>query len=363
MSRKAISSIAPTMSSVPITGKILYRPVREVTWPAMIDATMIPPTSGSMRKPASVGVAPRTICRNCGSSAMPPNIPTPITMPGDARQAEDAVAEQPQRQQRVVAVGALGQHEQHETDDADDVADDRAGGVPAPLAALLGHDQQRHERHDERERARPVDAVRARDVRDVEHAGHDDQRDDPDRDVHEEDPAPPVDARDARLAGQHAADHRAEHARGAEHREEVALVPGPLPGRDDVAEDRQGQRHQATGAEALHARGTPPARTSTGERAQHRADDEDRDRGQEERLAAVDVGQLAVERGGDRAGDEERRGGPGLQAQPVEVVGDGADRGGDDRLVERGEEHPEHQPDQDRQHLAVAQLAGRRRRW
>ena len=53
--------------------------MREVSWPERIDATMIPPTSGSIMKPASMGVAPCTICRNCGSSAMPPNIAIPMS--------------------------------------------------------------------------------------------------------------------------------------------------------------------------------------------------------------------------------------------------------------------------------------------
>ena len=44
---------------------------------------------------------------------------------------------------------------------------------------------------------------------------------------------------------------RAEHAGGAEHREEVALVPGPLPRRHDVADDREREREQAAGADAL----------------------------------------------------------------------------------------------------------------
>ena len=81
------------------------------------------------------------------------------------------------------------------------------------------------------------------------------------------------------------------------------------------------------------------------------------DREQEERLAAVDVGQLAVQRGRDRRGDEERGGRPGLQREAVEVVGDGPDRGGDDGLVERGEEHAHHQADEDGQDLPVGEAA------
>ena len=42
---------------------------------------MIPATSGSMRKPLSIGDAPRTICRNCGSTAIPPNMAIPTITP------------------------------------------------------------------------------------------------------------------------------------------------------------------------------------------------------------------------------------------------------------------------------------------
>ena len=52
-------------------------------------------------------------------------------------------------------------------------------------------------------------------------------------------------------AGEEAADDRAEHARRAEDGQEVALVPGALPGRHDVADDRQREREQAAGADAL----------------------------------------------------------------------------------------------------------------
>ena len=64
------------------------------------------------------------------------------------------------------------------------------------------------------------------------------------------------------LAGEEAADDRAEHARGAEDGQEVALVPGALARRDDVADDRQRQREQAAGAEALEGAERRPACTS-----------------------------------------------------------------------------------------------------
>jgi len=50
----------------------------------------------------------------------------------------------------------------------------------------------------------------------------------------------------------------------------------------------------------------------------------------------------------------------------VQVIGDRPDRRRDDRLVERGEEHPEDQADQDGHDLPVSETArldrGRRRR-
>ena len=41
---------------------------------------MMPNTSGSICRPATVGLEPWTTCRYCGSSRMPPNMPTPSTM-------------------------------------------------------------------------------------------------------------------------------------------------------------------------------------------------------------------------------------------------------------------------------------------
>ena len=85
----------------------------------------------------------------------------------------------------------------------------------------------------------------------------------------------PVMPRIVVLAGEEAADDRAEHARRAEHGQEVALVLGALPRRDDVADDRQRQREQAAGAEALDRAERGELVHRVGEAAQQRADDED----------------------------------------------------------------------------------------
>ena len=96
-----------------------------------------------------------------------------------------------------------------------------------------------------------------------------------------------------------------------------------------------------------------------GERAEHRADREDRDGEEEELLAPVDVAELAVERRRDRGGDEVCRRDPGLAGEVVEVVGDDTHGARDDRLVERSEEHPHHEADEDGDDLLVGEHRSR----
>jgi hypothetical protein len=96
-----------------------------------------------------------------------------------------------------------------------------------------------------------------------------DERDDPDRHVDQEDPAPAGDAEDRVLAGEEAADDRAQDRGRAEDGEEVALVLGALSGRNDVADDREGEGEQATGPEALDRAEEGELLHRVGERAQH----------------------------------------------------------------------------------------------
>ena len=58
--------------------------------------------------------------------------------------------------------------ERDETETADDVRRHRATGAPAPLAALLGHREQRDQGHHEGDGSPPVDADQARSVAEVE---------------------------------------------------------------------------------------------------------------------------------------------------------------------------------------------------
>ena len=272
--------------------------------------------------------------------------------------AEGTAAEQPQRQQRLVAVRPLGQDEGDDADEADDVADDGARAGPAPVPALLGDDQDRDQPDDERESTREVDPVLAAGVRQVQRADDEQERRQPDRHVDEEDPAPAGDAEDRVGAGEETAEHRAEDARGAEDGQEVALVLGALARRHDVTDDRQRQGEQASGADALEgACGGELVHRVCGA-GEQRADDEDADREDEERPAAVDVAQLAVQGCHDRRGDEVGGRRPGLDAQAVEVVRNRADRRRDDRLVQRCQEHARHEAGEDDDDLPVRE--GRR---
>ena len=148
------------MKIEPTTGKILYRPVREVTWPDSSEAAIIPPTSGRMSSPALVGEAPLTICRYSGIEAMPPNIPMPMivawaeptakTLPRNSRSGSSASSP---------ISASIADEGQPARSTPSDVADEGAARGPAPCAALLGDDQQRHETGGQCRRAAPVDAV------------------------------------------------------------------------------------------------------------------------------------------------------------------------------------------------------------
>ena len=50
------------MPTPPMIGKILYRPVRVITWPATTETTIIPSIIGSSSRPLLVADAPCTVC-------------------------------------------------------------------------------------------------------------------------------------------------------------------------------------------------------------------------------------------------------------------------------------------------------------
>ena len=180
----------------------------------------------------------------------------------------------------------------------------------------------------------------------------DDQRDDPDRDVDVEDPVP------AQVLGQPAADERAGDERDAEHGPEEALVLAALLRGEQVADDRERDREQRACADALDASEQDQHAHVLTEAGQRGADQEDDDADHVDRLAAVEVGQLAPERDADRAGEQVDGDRPDVVVVATQLGHDGRQGRADDGLVERAQEQPEHDREEDLQLLAVRQAEG-----
>ncbi len=178
----------------------------------------------------------------------------------------------------------------------------------------------------------------------------DHQRREAERDVDVEDPAP------ARVRGEEAADQRPGDAGDPEDAAEEADVLAALAGRDDVADRGLGAHHQPAAAEPLDRAERDQLLMSCGGAAERRTDEEEHQRDLEHALAPVEVAELAVERGDDR--DRQQVGGddPREVVEAAEVADDRRQRGRDDRLVERRQQHHQHQRADDRVEAAAADL-------
>ncbi len=121
-----------------------------------------------------------------------------------------------------------------------------SGGAPGVLGTGPGGEQDDAGDADREEgRPGPVDLVGYPLDRDVQHGGHNEQGHDTERHVDVEDPAP------GQVLGEQSAEQGAGNVGDAEDDTEVAHVPPPLPGRDDIAHDGLGPDHQPAGPDAL----------------------------------------------------------------------------------------------------------------
>ena len=180
---------------------------------------------------------------------------------------------------------------------------------------------------------------------------------DADGQVDVEDPAP------GELVDEEAAEQRPGDRGDGEHGADQAHVAAALPRRDDVGDDRLRADHQAAGADALQGAEGDQLGHRLAEAREHRAGEEDDDRRQEHGLAPVHVAELAVDRRRDRRGEQVGRHDPGEVVEAAEVADDRRQRGRDDRLVERRQEHAEHQRGEDGRERAAGErrvLLGRR---
>ena len=179
--------------------------------------------------------------------------------------------------------------------------------------------------------------------------GHD-HDDDGHGHVDPEGPAP------GEVVGEQAAEQRPDDGGDAEDGAECALVAAAFAQRDDLADHSDSGDGDGAAAEALQcARGDEHGHRS-GEAAEHRSGEEDEDGGLEHFLAAEGVAELADDGGDDRRGQQVTGDDPRLVAGAAEVGDDGGQGGGHDGLVEGGQQHAEH----DRQEDDVAALHGHR---
>ena len=137
---------------------------------------------------------------------------------------------------------------------------------------------------------------------------------------------------------QECAERRAGHRGDAEYRGDQPLHARPFGGRIDVAADRHGDRLHAAGAQALQCAEQHQPDHAGGEAAQRRADQEKPSAGVEHLLAAIDVGQAAIDRNADGLAQQIDREHPTEQAEPAQLGNDGRHGGGDDGALYRRHE-------------------------
>ena len=142
--------------------------------------------------------------------------------------------------------------------------------------------------------------------------------------------------------GEPAAERWANEARKSEDRAEETLVATTLFWRVEVTNGCQGNREERTGAEPLDAAEDDQLLDVLRETSEHRADEKEAHAGKEERLAAVHVGELAVDRHRDGAGKQVDRDHPGVEVCTTQISDDLRKGGANDCLVERAQEERHH---------------------
>ncbi len=224
---------------------------------------------GRNARPALIGEYPSTCCRYSETKNHIPNVAPPTSRTTRFDGAERARAVDPQRHQRRLREPALDPHEHHEQRDPGAIRP----RVPrsAPAVRVGAHDPQDEQRQPDGGAERAARGRSCGVALGVAALGDEALREDrggePDRDVDEQDPAPPEqvgeNAAEQHAGGTAGATHCAPDADGAVARR--ALLEGR-------GEDRQGGRGDHGAAEALdRARGdqlkldwaSPPASDAT----------------------------------------------------------------------------------------------------
>jgi len=170
----------------------------------------------------------------------------------------------------------------------------------AHVLQLLERQQGRADEADEQDQAEGVEGPALRPAWPRLQAQRQQQGEGAERHVDQEDRAP------AELMRQVAADDRPESARGDHHRRQITLVARALARRDGLADQRLGQGHQATAAEALQHASERQHLHAACAGTQQRGGDKHAEGDQHHAPATVYVAQLAVDRRGDGGGHQVR---------------------------------------------------------
>ena len=165
----------------------------------------------------------------------------------------------------------------------------------------------------------------------------------------------PEDDRPVEVLGQDAADDRTAEPGGHPDASHVGLVAAALARRDRVGEDGLRQGKDAAAADPLQAASQDQqdhvGRRGTGDGAGR----EDADRRQHHGAAPVNVAELSIQRGDHGRAQQVGRDHPWQQLEIAKIAADGRQGGGDDGLIERGEEHRQHETEHDGADLAMAE--------
>jgi len=175
-------------------------------------------------------------------------------------------------------------------------------------------------------------------------------RDRADRKVQIEDPVP------RQEIGDDAAEQRSGDRAAREHRAEHALIAAALARAEQIPDRDLRQRQQPAGAQSLHRPESDELVHGLRQAGEHRAQQEDSDRHIEQRLAAMLIAELAVERHRHGRGHDVGRHHPGQMRDRPEIADDARQGGGDDALIERAEGQDQDQSGEDRTDIRL--LAG-----
>lgn len=248
----------------------------------------------------------------------------------------------------------------------DDEADGR-GGVPGKRNASELESEEPHEgTADDEQTSRPVNGNesllhRRLWVVKLEEEHEDDHANGREGQVDVEAPSP------SHLGREDTTKNRPNGRSQRPHHPQDTKVHAPIAHGEEVTDGNVGEHDEAAAADALDgARGDEHAH-AVAEGAQQRADPEDDGGGEDDGLAAKDVGDFAPGRDEGGVAEQVRRADPDVALARVELLRNGRDGGGDDGHVQRREEERQAEREHDERRLELRPrrfgLRGRCARW